>query len=110
MYIVVINEAHTLTEQQAALIGEHERYNLPAGGATLAQAEDMAKELASKHMFGRADILIVSPFPALMVKLGRRGVPYRVLHKDKRVADEVTNPDGSKKVIHHVAPDGWEIV
>jgi len=112
--IVVINEQHSLTPQQEKLIKDKfhdfERYELPAGGATLEQASQMAYDLHNAFFDNEKDIIIVSPFPAIMAKLHALGVYYRVLHNDKRTALELTNPDGTKKVIHQVSPDGWVIV
>jgi hypothetical protein len=33
-----------------------------------------------------------------------------VLHNDNRIAREIIKPDGTKQVIHTIAPDGWELV
>lgn len=112
--IVVINEQHSLTPQQEKLIKDKfhdfERYELPAGGATLDEADKMADDLGEAYFDKEKHIIIVSPFPALMAKLHALSVEYHVLHNDKRTALEVTNPDGTKKVIHQVSPDGWVIV
>lgn len=58
-------------------------------------------------------VVFVSPIPALMVILaGVKGGVDRIyaMHNDKREAKEIRQPDGSIRIIHIVAKEGWVLV
>ena len=115
--VVVINEQHSLLPDQIRALDEnyadgYELHKVPSDGLTLSQQDTLAQELVNSKY---DDIVFASPIPALIIlcsrydTAGREWVRIRVLHNDKRVAKEIDTPQG-KKIIHTVAPDGWQIV
>ena len=115
--VVVINEQHSLLPDQIRALSEnyadgYELQKVPSDGLTLSQQDTLAQELVNSKY---DDIVFASPIPALIIlcsrydTAGREWVRIRVLHNDKRVAKEIDTPQG-KKIIHTVAPDGWQIV
>jgi hypothetical protein len=109
---VIINKAHNLLPDQVrVLYGAFrqgwERYDVPESGWTLSQIrEDVLPELED------CITVFASPVPALILLLAcsRAGYGVYVLHNDRRVAREVPDGKGGVRVIHSVAPDGWELV
>jgi hypothetical protein len=106
--LVVMNEQHSLLEDQRRVI--HERFIewdfflVPAQGWTAIEMREIV------FKFPDVFFVFVSPVPGLMSLCAVYGIQFAVLHNDKRVAKEIATPDGGKKVIHSVAPDGWELV
>lgn len=129
---VVLNEAHKLLPDQERLLNEQfpdgwELLSVPADGWNLDQQLQMVDKLWTKT----APVVFASPVPVLLGKLvssraaRRRQLlteawsppmqrvlpgPVLVLHNDRRVAREVPDGKGGVKVIHVVAPDGWQLV
>ncbi len=113
---LIINEQHTLFEEQKSLLGEgYESILIPAEGLTYPQI----REFQFSHGFKRGDIIIfASPIPALLMELskelwsdnlsGYSEHKYDVLvfHNDKREKKEL--PNG--KVVATVATTGWQLV
>ena len=106
--LIIINEQHTLLPDQQRVLDENlrrgwELFPVPAEGWTLAEMrEDVLLEI------GDRPVVFVSPIPALILMLAgsRAGVNIAVMHNDRRVAKEL--PGG--RVVHTVAPEGWELV
>jgi hypothetical protein len=108
--ILIINESHSVLPQQAEILGDFERFNLPDTGATLAQVKtEIAPALIARAIAGD-EIVFATPFAALMVELCGKDVNFSCLHNDKRVAKEVPDGKGGVRVVHSVAPDGWVLV
>jgi len=106
--LIIINEQHSLLPDQKRVLNEElrgpwELFPVPAGGWTLAEMRD---EVLPE--IGDRPVVFVSPIPALILMLAgsRAGVNVWVMHNDCRVAKEL--PGG--RVVHTVAPEGWELV
>jgi hypothetical protein len=106
--LAVMNEQHSLLEDQQRVLDENfpewELFSVPAQGWKL----DEIREVVYTHPDD--EFVFVSPVPGLMALCASYGIPFTVFHNDKRVAKEITTPDGGKKIIHSVAPTGWELV
>jgi len=106
--LVVMNEQHTLLEDQRRVLDEKfpewELFPVPAQGWTAIEMREIV------FKFPDVFFVFVSPVPGLMSLCARYDIHFAVLHNDKRVAKEITTPDGGKKIIHSVAPTGWELV
>lgn len=137
---VVLNESHKLLPDQERLLNEQlpdgwELLSVPADGWNLDQQLQVVKKLRTK----RTPVVLASPVPVLLGKLvsGRAARKRQllavawsprtsenrarrlasatpgevlVLHNDARVAREVPDGKGGLKVVHTVAPDGWQLV
>ena len=119
--IVVINEQHTLMEQQKQILdSKYESWKfckVPAAGWSLQEQKDKTGELAHNP----ADKVIASPIPFLLMSLAdTRGVNSAMqpgsavifrgglylFHNDNREKKEF--PNG--KIISVVAQTGWQLV
>ena len=99
--VVVMNEQHTLLPAQEALLPEkYTMVPVPASGW------DLEMIRAKSDQWGSREVILVSPIPALMSIRAKEGLPFRVMHNDKREKKEL--PDG--KIISVLAKDGWELV
>lgn len=119
--VVVINEEHKLLAGQVSLLddefgeGNWARLNVPAKGWTYEEQLEMAGRL----MGLAKGVVFASPLPALLKLCAfSEGLhshtgqvpPVWVFHNDNRAAKEVPDGKGGVKVIHTVAPDGWQLV
>ena len=109
---VVLNEQHTLLDNQKELISnkfgdQWEILSVPAAGWNRKEIGEVAKELAN------ATVVFASPIPLLLGTLAHEqgsghseGLQVFLLHNDKREKKEL--PTG--KVISVVAKTGWELI
>lgn len=124
--IVLINESHSLLEDQQRVLEErYEGYEIlpiPASGWTLEEMDEKVKEISSMELEeGKLylDVIFVSPVPYMIRELTRKEiymptVEYaeqthifvHVFHNDRREKKEL--PGG--KVIQVVAKEGWKLV
>ena len=121
---VIINEQHSLLEQQEAIIkkklgNEIELVKIPAEGINRQQIEQLAEELVQDTVLDKTNIVVLSPIPLLLALLasdiaeysykydyhGDMGALY-ILHNDKREKKEL--PGG--KIISVIASTGWELI
>lgn len=122
MVKVILNEQHSLMEQQKTLLdqtfGENgwEFLKVPANGWTLEEQIEIAKSLVGVQ-FHESKVVFASPVPILLAKLsylagsfkeavGINATQVFVLHNDRREKKEL--PGG--KVISVVAKEGWQLV
>lgn len=112
MVKVVINEQHTLLDVQSKLLNEA----FGVGNWTLEKipAEGLNKEaivaLADRFEDEEGDVVFASPIPLLLGRCCKSLVDVWLFHNDKRIAKEVSDGRGGVKLIHVVAPDGWELL
>lgn len=102
---VIINEEHSLMEEQQQLIqalGEIHRVNIPAQGCSLKDLKEIAAQLIQEGN----PVVVVSPIPVLLGLLSASNVPTIVTHNDHRQKKEL--PNG--KILSVVAETGWELV
>lgn len=113
--IVVINEQHEMLQSQVDKVKriflDFEYFRVPATGLT---RKEIFKQVANWIFMAEEDeltIVFVSPIP-LMIGLCASEPSFitGIFHNDKRVAKEVPDGKGGVKVIHAVAPDGWELI
>ena len=102
--IIIINEQHTLLDNQVAQLGEFELCKIPATGLTLEEQKDLGRKLLEENTYDR--IVFCSPIPFLLGWLVRRHDFVAVFHNDNREKKEL--PNG--KVISVTAREGWEVV
>ena len=123
--LVVMNEQHSLMEQQEVVLreqlGDFEFLHVPSTGWTLEQQKEVAQEVL--NMDGDVNVVFASPVPVLLGLLSfKSGMGTEalnagvgvvgsdtnvfVLHNDRREKKEL--PNG--KVIFTVAQDGWQLV
>lgn len=127
--LVIINDAHTLLEDQERVLDEKfgpegwERLNIPIEGLNLVQMEELC------HKLNGEDVVFASPIPYLVMRLSTAAVQWwayeggsastppsinvrvvYVLHNDHRVAKEVPDGKGGVRMIHTVSPTGWVLV
>jgi hypothetical protein len=126
---IIINEQHSLLPDQERALNEHwsnsyktETVLVPAEGWTYKQQIEIADQLVEKvsektfkHTpWPEVVVIFVSPVPALMLLLtrlhGEINIVTLTFHNDNRVAKEITDKNGNKKLIHTVAPTGWQLV
>lgn len=119
MIYLYMNEQHSLLPAQQELLNkkfgakEITKVLIPAEGWNKAQihAEVM------KINFGD-EVVIMSPVPVLLgwmaaeAATGEHGGKFGlyVFHNEKREAKEITNADGTTRLIHVLNPEGWELV
>ena len=129
--IVFINEQHRLLDEQHQLLdenfGDWDTCSIPSTGWTLDQQKEVSQRyFKSPHAggLGYDAAVFASPVPWLLSRLSFAagawswgesinhsadellcGVVY-VFHNDRRVAKEL--PNG--KVVHTIAPTGWQLV
>lgn len=103
--IVVINKSHTLLEDQEKVLKtagyEYTLHKIPANGLSLTEMGEVVNSFPAW-----SKIIFLSPVPAMMSLLNRKGKRFKVFHNDSRVKKEL--PNG--KIIMTVAPTGWELV
>ncbi|HHX32210.1 MAG TPA: hypothetical protein GX712_06435 [Bacteroidales bacterium] len=111
---VIINETHSLLDEQKALIEKLRKdaflcddlhkvvtVKVPAKGWTLEQMKEKGKEMRGSW------VIFVSPIPFLIKYLSRdMGTGVRIFHNDNREKKEL--PNG--KIIHTVSRTGWQLV
>lgn len=105
--LVIINESHSLMNEQTEILNEKfgnnwERLNIPNAGMDL----QGFKELVSGIEKDGNDLIIASPIPVLFSLLRNTNVEWSVFHNDKRDKKEL--PGG--KIITVVAQTGWIII
>lgn len=111
---VFLNEQHSLLpSQEEALDARFERWEIhpvPATGWTIYEMDEQLNKLPplSYAVFG-------SPIPYMIGTAAARARNDQwgvfILHNDKRQAKEVKDREtGQTKVIHTLAPDGWQLV
>jgi len=114
MNIVVINEQHSLLEEQRKILeekfGDYSICKVPAKGWTLKEMEEKYSQL-----WGYDNIIFVSPVPVLLAKLSVHRDPicagghyphiwvFNNSHREK-----VELPNG--KVIYKIPQTGWDLV
>ncbi len=111
MYAVIINESHKLFPEQSEILGGPNGYfriDLFDTGLSLDQLRDLMPVI--QQAANIADIVVTSPFPALFVALSKMGIEFSVFHNDNRVAKEIPDGKGGKKLIHAIAETGWQLV
>lgn len=118
---VIINKSHRLLPDQEWLLNqtfsEWVRWDVPEDGLT-ADAQASAASVLADHM-----VVVASPVPFLTARLAaiKAAMAQRslfidtqidlwVFHNDKRVAKEVPDGKGGVRVIHTVAPEGWQLL
>ena len=113
---LIINEQHSLFEEQKVLLGEgYETILIPAEGINFKEI----REFQYSHGFKRGDVIIfASPIPALLMELSKElwgdnlssymehKYDVLVFHNDKREKKEL--PNG--KVVATVATTGWHLL
>ena len=111
---VFLNAQHSLLDSQVKLLDTRfpegwEAVKIPAEGWN---AVEMAKIVAILPI--NSKVAFVSPVPLLIGLTAAQaldnGWEVFVMHNDKRVAKEVKNMDGSTKIIHVIANEGWELI
>lgn len=111
---VFLNEQHSLLpSQEEALDARFESWEIvpiPATGWTLDEMREIANSVAPM-----TNVVMGSPVPVLTGWLANEAAGRMfgvfVFHNDKRCAKEVKDREtGQTKVIHTLAPDGWELV
>ena len=111
---VVLNEQHTLLEQQRRVLEEYfgedfelELVPIPAKGLTCEEQVDLAYRLARQAQ-NWGTIVVASPVPVLLAKLGLlraiRQFTLYVLANDRR---EKVEQNG--KVFYKIPADGWRL-
>jgi hypothetical protein len=107
--IVVINESHSLMEEQENILSQfnYEFYKIPSKGLTLDEIDQMVEELSNYEY-----VVFVSPIPAAFsiiidrMKDDNWEPDVFVFHNDNR--EKVELPNG--KIIMKVASTGWVLV
>lgn len=126
---IIINEQHSILEDQARILKEKfpntdiEKITIPAKGLNLQEITELVKELTQKD----GNIVFISPIPAMMVLLARdlakleyykgeadaKNIPSGcpniqifTFHNDRREKKELSNG----KIIFTVAKEGWQLV
>ena len=105
--IVVINEQHSLLEEQKNILKENFQDNyrmkkIPKDGLKKDEIIELAKKLSKEDKI----IVVLSPIPLLLKMLAGYECPFFVFHNDNRVKKEL--PNG--KIIMTVAQTGWELI
>jgi hypothetical protein len=111
--LIILNENHSLLPDQEYRLAVDfagftpEVLHVPAAGWTIEQIKTVVE-----FEIGNLPVVFASPIPAMILLLAgqRAGVGVYVFHNDRRVAREFPMTDGTIKVVHTVAPDGWQIV
>ena len=112
--LVFLNEQHTLLpSQEDALNARFETWNLirvPATGWTLSEMDETLNAILPM-----TNVVFGSPIPYMIGAASSRARNEMwgvfILHNDKRCAKEVKDREtGQTKVIHTLAPDGWQLV
>jgi hypothetical protein len=111
--IVILNESHHLLPDQERVLNAEFAHaeiailHVPSSGWTLLEMRKVIE-----NDIGNNPVVFASPIPAMILMLvnKRAGNGVYVLHNDNRVAREIRNNDGTVKIIHTVAADGWQVV
>ena len=107
MIKVILNEQHSLMEDQTRVLNEKfgannwELHLVPSAGWTLDEINAQVDSLSSEE-----GVVFASPIPAMILKLAKTNVETFVFHNDKREKKEL--PNG--KIIMVVASEGWQLV
>lgn len=108
---LIINEQHTLMADQERVLRAAgwtgETIRAPVQGWTLAEMQAMAWAWDRQATHPR--LVFASPIGALMALCARHHIPFACLHNDRRESIETTLPDGSKRLQHRIAAEGWQI-
>lgn len=108
---VIINEQHTLSEQQKEVLfdnfPDYEIYDVPAKGWNIGQMNEVIKFMRDNA----ESVIFVSPIPYLIKQLSclhfqHYKLEVLIFHNDNRVKKEL--PNG--KIIFTVAESGWILV
>lgn len=120
--VVIINKAHKLLPDQERLLNQAfptgwTRWDVPEEGLT-AEAQAAAAAELCEH-----PVVVASPVPFLTARLAAikaaraqrslfidTQINLWVFHNDRRVAKEVPDGKGGVRVIHTVAPEGWQLL
>ena len=116
--LVVLNVAHKLLPAQVEQLNlrfgdKWELFPVPEDGWTATRQSDLACELVERQ------VVFASPVPLLLARLAASKVRLDpamafwglwIFHNDLRIAKEVPDGHGGVKVIHTVAPDGWQLI
>jgi hypothetical protein len=120
--VVIINEQHKLLPDQERLLNHTfpegwSRWDVPADGLTAAEQAEAAADLCEEP------VIIASPVPFLTARLAAikaaraqrslfidTQINIWVFHNDKRVAKEIPDGKGGVRVVHTVAPEGWQLL
>ena len=116
--LVVLNEQHSLLPDQKRKLdrtfgGGWEIFPVPAEGWT---RDQMEVEIHLRLEEFRGVVVFASPIPLLIklctLSMALLDIPWGVMlfHNDRRVAKEVPDGKGGTKIIHTIAPEGWELV
>jgi hypothetical protein len=104
-YVVVLNEQHSLIEQQQELLNNTfkmwDYLRIPTTGLNLDEMKELINALSANTV-----MIFASPIPAMMSLLNKFEKEYIVFHNDNRDKKEL--PNG--KIIFTVAKEGWELV
>lgn len=108
--ILVINDQHSLMTDQQRVLDEvfpqgWDVFRVPPQGMNLDNIKDWVDQVDPAQT-----VIMVSPIPAFFCLLAKRGINFCTLHNDKRAAKEIPDGKGGVKVIHTVAPVGWQVV
>ena len=124
--IVIINETHTLMEDQVKVLNERfgegnwELYSSPKEGWSKNEMDHQIEKIKSMvKEYGKLHVVFASPIPYMLMELVRNeiyipsaeycentGLFVHVLHNDKREKKEL--PNG--KYIAVVAKEGWQLL
>jgi hypothetical protein len=112
---VVLNEQHSLMEEQVSLLNEQfgenwEIVSVPSKGWTIDEQHQKVVKLVNNY----GDVVFASPVPYLMKEVSRESIigenislfNVYVFHNDNREKKEL--PNG--KIIFTVAKTGWQLV
>lgn len=119
MIYLYMNEQHSLLPVQKQLLTD--KFGDKAIITVLIPSEGWDKaqihEQVMKINFGD-EVVILSPVPVLVGWMAAEAVQgdhggkfgLYCFYNEKRIAKEVTNPDGTTRIAHVLQPDGWELV
>ncbi len=95
MYIVIINETHSLFQNQIDLLSnDYLPIEVPQKGLNKDEIFELAVACKDYRSIGYT-IVVASPIPLLFKFLADMGIPFKVFHNDKR--------DKNSK-------EGWELI
>lgn len=109
---LLINEQHSLMPDQEMVLQKTfpqgwNEFRVPSQGLTLTEMTAWVSNIEDPT---NAVVIMVSPIPAMFCLLAKKGIEFRALHNDHRVAKEVPDGKGGVRLIHTVAPEGWQLV
>lgn len=100
--LVILNEQHSLLEEQRGILDGLFDWTIkavPASGWTLSEMRGVLEELKSFD----GEVVFASPVPALILGMEGRGFLF---HNDHREKKEL--PNG--KIVMAVAQTGWQLI